>query len=431
MSKIQLKTLEKKISDIEIESLAQQYKFVKRSGGATGKSFLMSFFFVVQLKVISLQNWSTELGLYLGKTFSKQALSQKFYDRHLDWLKQVINKVIEDKVDRIVEDVSLFSSFSNVYLRDSTCLNLDKSLALEFPSSSNQYGCYATARLQVIYELKQRQFNYFDLQAYRDSDAKQAPKIIETAQKGDLVLQDLAYSALAELKRMNKAGIYFVSKFNVNVQVFDYQTGKPIDLIKKLKKNGYIDQWVYIGVEHKVALRIVATKLAQQLADTKRRKAKTNRDSRINYTQNYMFLLGWNIVVTNVANHIWKTSQVGKAYRIRWHIEIIFKSWKSSLKFQEIVAQKMSPNKCRIIIYLLLLYALLLVHHFYRFCLQKVKEVRQDVSLSIIKVYAFARQLGTRLMTLNWNDLIELVIQKCTYDKRNDRQNFEQMLQSY
>jgi len=65
------------------------------------------------------------------------------------------------------------------------------------------------------------------------------------------------------------------------------------------------------------------------VANQRRRKAKTNRDKRLNPSKDRLQLLGWDIYVTSVQNSIWSLTDVQQVYRLRWRIEIIFKSWKT------------------------------------------------------------------------------------------------------
>ncbi len=71
-------------------------------------------------------------------------------------------------------------------------------------------------------------------------------------------------------------------------------------------------------------LRVVAIKLPPEVAENRRRKAKQDRHSKSNHSQDYLYRLGGGIFVTNVPVDVWTPTQVAQAYRLRWRIEIIF-----------------------------------------------------------------------------------------------------------
>ncbi len=83
------------------------------------------------------------------------------------------------------------------------------------------------------------------------------------------------------------------------------------------------------GKDKKLKVRLVAIKLSHEQAAQRKRKAKQDRDRRLNHSKGYYELLGYIIFITTVTEQIWNEQQVAAAYRVRWNIEIQFKSWKA------------------------------------------------------------------------------------------------------
>ena len=46
--------------------------------------------------------------------------------------------------------------------------------------------------------------------------------------------------------------------------------------------------------------------------------------------------MGWNLFLTNVPTSIWPPKALVAVYRLRWRIEIIFKTWKSHLGLRQL-----------------------------------------------------------------------------------------------
>jgi hypothetical protein len=80
------------------------------------------------------------------------------------------------------------------------------------------------------------------------------------------------------------------------------------------------------------ARRRIAKKTAKKKGDTP--------------SQAHLTLWAWNLFITNVPCLIWKTDVVGKVYPIRWQIELIFQSWKSSLHVASIKTKKAETTLC-------------------------------------------------------------------------------------
>ena len=91
-----------------------------------------------------------------------------------------------------------------------------------------------------------------------------------------------------------------------------------------------------LGKAEQLPVRFVVLKLPQNVADERRCKARLNRDKRQKITEVSMYLLGWAFFITNVPVDIWQPLDLPKVYRMRWRIEIIFKTWKSHFHFEHI-----------------------------------------------------------------------------------------------
>jgi hypothetical protein len=186
-----------------------------------------------------------------------------------------------------------------------------------------------------------------------------------------------------------------------------------------------------------VPARFVALKLPQQVADERRRKANINRDKRLKPSEVSMYLLGWAIFVTNVPLDIWQPLELAKVYRMRWRIEIIFKTWKSHFHFEHIFqTSAMTYPRALISFYLLLLFiTLFFVRWFDYFFTEIVENSHNKPSwLSIFKfadyVKLFFDDFFKADLMQNLHTLIKNVQYYCCYDKRK-RPNELQVLYYY
>ena len=184
---------------------------------------------------------------------------------------------------------------------------------------------------------------------------------------------------------MDEEGIFFLSKWKYGVVIFDIKTKKRIDLLKKLAGKKHLDIQVLCGASEMVKVRMVAYKLSDAQTAEKIRKAKQDRNRRTNHKADFYFLLGYVIFITNVEKDTWAWEKVTEAYRVRWNVEILFKSWKSGLDIKKMIPDaKLHTNGVESVLYLMMLYIawfqLLVYAPLYWFCYER------GIYLSIIKV---------------------------------------------
>lgn len=397
------------------------------------RDFLLSFLMLYNNGFNTLENWAAQIALLCGELVSKQAVSLHFDDRHVAFFTHTCEALLARRCcqQAAVGAMPLFASFPRVLLEDSTCFSVHSRLASCFPSSFSKQGDAATARLQLVYDLKAEHFVSFDLQAYRDNDQKHAPCILEHAETGDLLIRDLGYFSLAVLRKLHHRGVSFLSRLRYRVQVLDPKTRQAIDLVEyvkqpRLQQQGYMDEKVLLGAQEQFELRLVGVRLCEEHAAERRRKAKQDRHTRSRHNEHYLAWLSWQFFITNVEGSVWSPDHVQAAYRLRWRIEILFKSMKGSFHTAEMLKDHMlSYNRVVMTLTGMLIYWLLVVQPWYRYFEGRLGCGR----LSLIKFSMWVRlNLVQILLRGDLGCYTNMVERYCSYGKYRKRKNFGQLL---
>jgi hypothetical protein len=108
-----------------------------------------------------------------------------------------------------------------------------------------------------------------------------------------------------------------------------------------------IERAIFIGAKERVPARLVAVRMPASIVNARRRRAKKKAKKK-GYTPSkaHLNLLAWHLFISTVPATIGKTAPVVKVYPRRGHIELSFKSWKSSLHFASIKTKKADTTLC-------------------------------------------------------------------------------------
>jgi hypothetical protein len=340
---------------LPIDQAAKASGFVKRqSRKLTGLLFVQAAVLLVAQGAVSLRRWAVLIGVLGHLSLSKQALWERVGPQAIEFLRACLGLVIGRNV---VADRSLpgaLKHFKRVLVQDSTLIKLCPGLAKSFPGSANHRGSKSgQLRIQAVYDLVTQQFLSFSLSSFRRNDQAAAFDILSLVGKGDLVLRDLGYFVLASLQQIADAGAFFLSRLRSDCSLWDATTGRPLDLLKQLKRYGNLDRQVLVGAQQ-LPCRLVAIKLDEATAAERRRRARLNRDKRCHPSQRDLQLLGWALFITNVSRHQVSAQAVARIYGLRWRIETIFKSWKSHFKITTV--PQGSASALQVVIYARLIF---------------------------------------------------------------------------
>lgn len=374
---------------------------------------------------LTLERIATAISLAAKTTYTKQAFSQRLSPN----IEQFLAQVAAALFGRLSSDLKIqgyFAAFKRVLLHDSTVEPLPEHLAAVFAGSANGHKRgLASLKLQFVCDLLHAQVLHLSLSGFTRNDQAASPDILPLVQPGDLIIRDLGYFVLKVLDQLGLRNAFFLSRYRHGVNLYDPQTGQTLDLATELRPGQCLDRQVLLGRE-KIPVRLVAQPVPQALANERRRKARANRDRRLRPSAQRLYLLAWNLMITNVPRALWPAKVLQPLYRLRWRIEIIFKAWKSHLGLRQL--------NCRTeaLVRLSLMTKLLFCISVYRLCdaLDLLGDQSRHVSLlRLAKILGqcacwFAAQVVGATLD-QWLD--SQLGQHAFYEIRKDRKNYYEL----
>ena len=306
----------------------------------------------IQIDQPSLQQHCISMLGETGINISKQGIDKRFKNETVAFVQAIFELYLSRQIASNQVSSGLRQHFTAIRIMDSTQFKLPQQMAEEFPGYDGD-GTEACAQLQFEYDLLSGKINHFSFDNARASDVAYAYKVNNSLKAGELVLRDLGYYTLPMYKDIEDHQAFFISRLKSQVSIFEkeneaFKELKHEQIIERLQKakTKYIDIEVYIGKEGKKPVRLIANLLyteavKRRIKRKKIRKQKLNQDDEL-WTQ-------FNLFVTNVSKETATAEEIYHLYKLRWQIELIFKSWKSILKVHLVKPMKVERFKCYLI----------------------------------------------------------------------------------
>ncbi len=434
--------LSKKLEELNIEKHLIQSQFSKRKARKIVPKELIIGFFLMLFSPgkNSFSNWAAKIGFIIGQKLSKQGLWKRSDGKLIKLLKSILAEAIKKTLkSRAKPNMNKkLKKFKNILLQDSTSIKLNEKLYQYYPGNENGHkNKKSIMKIDSIYNLSKHLFSKLYISSFRRNDQSASSDILEVAKRGDLVIRDLGYFILDVFIKMSSRGINYISRLRLDVKVLDKQEENRLDLVKILKKKGQLDIDVLVGIDKKLPTRLIAIPLEESQAAQRRRRAKNNRDKRLNPGKDTLFLMGWSIFVTNLDRREFSCEDILQIYQLRWTIEIIFKSWKSHLGIKK-MEELNNRIQVEIYIYCMLLFITLFQIIYYKELIDKTKKSKANKKISFISLLKFTEFINSNLIILllssvlknyrNSKQLDEFLYYYCKYESRNKRTNFYEKL---
>lgn len=412
-------SLKKKLSELNILELAKESSFqIRAPRKISVVNLILGFFDCCVGNSFSLMNWSFRLGKRINGTVSKQAVSERINQRFLRLLQEAICRSLNTPLER--SGRKILRRFGNVYVQDSSCVGLPDTLKDIFHGNFSNGKIKSVAKLQVVFNLAKGVFSGFSLSAYSRNDQAASWDIMPILKKGDLVVRDMGYFVMGALIKIKEKKAEFITRLKTGVALFDPATAQPLNLPALLRGRTFLKKQVLIGTKEKIPVVLMAIKTTNAISCARRKRLRQDRDRRKKITWEKLMLSGWDIFVCSMDDL--SGEEIKEIYRLRWQIEIIFKSWKTHLRIEKNTSRHLKkPYLFSAMIYLTLLMVTLIIMPIYRI-LTKIRD-----NISLLKL----TQLLTQILPLeNWElkpKMIQILIYHSSYDKRR-RPNANQKL---
>jgi len=192
-----------------------------------------------------------------------------------------------------------------------------------------------------------------------------------------------------------------------------------------------IDEYVYLGPD-KIPCRLIIYRAPDSVVNERIRKAaanykKKNKGKTLSKSQRNW--LKFSLFVTNVTREMWSPEVVGTIYRLRWQIELIFKSWKSLCHINILRGTRHERIECYVYGRLIAIVVLTIL---YAFTCGYVSQFQQEVSLHKLIDWLIRRdRLSKAVLSLDFDTLLRELMSdslKMLCKQRRKRMTTHQLL---
>jgi len=156
--------------------------------------------------------------------------------------------------------------------------------------------------------------------------------LILTINVNELLIVDLGYYSVVHFQKISEKSAYFISKIKSNTILYT-ECDKLINVEQELKGKISINKTVVVkgdGGKISMSVRFCGSKLPPLVYAERIRKAnKKAKSAGKTLSKEELERLKWILMITNVSADMLDCLSICEFYRIRWQIELIFKSWKS------------------------------------------------------------------------------------------------------
>lgn len=322
--------------------------------------FKMLLFDQLQHDNPSLEEHAMELDSSENIKITKEGLNKRFNESAVIFLKKIFEAYWQRVIDHNSIPSHLAAKYKAIRILDSTEFKLPDSLAEAFPGYSSK-SAKACAAIQFEYDVISKSICNLSLGNAKQSDKAYADEWMGNINEGELIIRDLGYYSIGSYQKIEDRKAHYISRLKSIIKIYEKQEDGFVELdletiIKRIKKSkqSCLDLTVYIGNAEKKQVRLLAWLLDEnaqknRLAKKKGKKGKTNKHD-----------LLWsmlNMFITNIPQEEITLQEAYELYKIRWQIELMFKTWKSILKLD--VVRKMKAERLKCYLYAKLLWILI------------------------------------------------------------------------
>jgi hypothetical protein len=210
-----------------------------------------------------------------------------------------------------------FDHFLKVPIADRTGLSRPENLQASFPGSGGS-ATQAGAKIQRVWEYTQSLLAPFSWMPWKIPENQYVDTVVAFACQGRLLLLDLGYFKIKAWARIAVAGASFLPRLHHQANRFVEVQGhlSPFDVVSVLKtsEGNLIEKQRSLGTTDRVAARLMASRVPDQVVKARRRAAKKRAQNKGSTpSKAHLELFAWHLFMTNGPSTIWSSLTVVKA----------------------------------------------------------------------------------------------------------------------
>ncbi len=309
------------------DALARRTGFVQQTSKLTGALFAQTLVFGwLANPQVSLEGLA-QVAAAVGVALRAQSLDARLTEGAAVFLDELLARAVQTVIAADPVAIPLLARFTAVVLLDSSTITLPAALALWWPGCS---AGTAALKLHVRYDLCRGCLSGLVVQEGRISDRSTT---MQTAPlpAGALRISDLGFFTLGVFAAMTAQGVYWLSRLAPGAAIYT-PDGARWDVLDLRAAQGAatVDLTVTLGVDHRLPGRLLAVRVPEEVVNQRRRRLRADAKRRGKTpSAAQLAWCAWTIVVTSVPPMLLSLREALVLLRARWHIELLFKLWKS------------------------------------------------------------------------------------------------------
>lgn len=388
----------------QLENIGKETGFIQRSSKINAFNFLTCLLFNEQeQKNTSLLNLKLDFLNKLGCNISRVGIHKRFNPSAVRFMKKVLGKHI---TQRFVLEDDLSSKFNSISIKDSTKFIIPNILKDDYPGFNGVIKNNALMSLQYEFDLLAGNWKRFDITKGTRNDQQDSKETLDNIQKDDLLLRDLGYVTMTYIKGVIQREAYYLNRLPHSFYVYyknEREEIKQIDWMKidrKMQQNElkYMDIHVLLGKRELLPSRLIIQPVPEEVYKKRIKQAKEKaKRSGYQISKIYKVKAKYTMFITNAPKNLMSTSQIANTYKLRWQIELVFKTWKSNIKIHVTKKVKKERFECQLIAKIIWV---ILNWRLYQIANQLIKKEDKEKGCSIIKFFKQAVKFSTSLEIL-------------------------------
>lgn len=338
--------------------MARETGFIKRKGRIDAGIFAKLLIFnELDQSRLSLLDLKLDLQSYFGCKISREAIHKRFSPEALNFLKALLAKLLEFRLTKFEWSSSLAGCFNRLLIKDSSKFTISNTFAGDYPGFGGFHKGNAIMNIQYEYDLLTGNWASLNFTKATRNDQQDSKETLGKIEKNDLLVRDLGYVTMTYMNGVVKNEAYFLNRLATSINVYSYkdeecQSINWAELDKQFEKNALskMELDVVLTTKHKLGARMVLTPVPKQVYCQRIKNASKHAKSKgCQLSKEYKIKARYNIFITNVPKKQLSFQDITQLYRLRWQIEIVFKSWKSNLSLHQTKKVKKERFECQLI----------------------------------------------------------------------------------